>query len=400
VPPKIRHDLWTPHCRVGPFPTAKQGQDALKKLQEFRRLNLYNWNKTNRKIVDTITEEDWADVQLTRHAVIDRKPILVMNWHKPGFLQKRKLIKLLMDYRANATADLARVLSIQHQLGEEMGSKRRERFQEQRKWLSEKWDKMKALTQALKDGKVKELDEKIAELNLKRAAAQEKAQPKEVSDIDDEIARIRKRIAEMYWASRMVQLLEKKQAAIDAEYDADMKVYNERKAELESQRGVAKQSKPGEAPQPAAEDQLQLPREPKKRANPFMKHILTEYLKAYPEGFSLKGVECQWSDLYDAEHATEHWPAEVVHDTLSLTSRKREHGFMTEEEYQHMFLTEKQEIQKKAEVELDKMMRERYPERYVEAPEEEEKAPEPAKGISKFMPAFIKNRFGSGQPRV
>jgi hypothetical protein len=330
VPPKIRHDLWTPHCRVGPFPTAKQGQDALKKLQELRRLNLYNWNKTNAKLVEEMKEEDWADVQTPRNAGIAKKPLLVMNWHKPGFLQKRKLIRLLMDYRANATADLARVLSIQQQMGKEVYDKYRERVKERNRSIRSGWTELRSLTQEVDAGQVKELDAHIANLSMQRTAALEQSQKEQVKIIDKEIATLRKEIEKMHWASRMVQELDKRQADIDADFEGRMTRYNEHRLKLGKHTAPTPTA---ETAQPAAAQDTPTTsdRTPKKRENTFAARIHPTLPRSSPTGFSLRNIECHWADLYDAEHATKHWPPQIVHDTLQLTVQKRR-GFVTQEE--------------------------------------------------------------------
>ncbi|KAK1913617.1 hypothetical protein P3342_006860 [Pyrenophora teres f. teres] len=52
-PPVLRPDEWVPHCVVT-FPTPAQGQNAFRKLREFRRLHELSWDKTNPNTDDWI----------------------------------------------------------------------------------------------------------------------------------------------------------------------------------------------------------------------------------------------------------------------------------------------------------------------------------------------------------
>ena len=161
--------MWKAHCRVGPFPTGKQGLDALKKLRELRKLHEVNWNKTN---------PEWG-----------REP-------------KKRLIRLIMDQRANSAADVAAVLSIQEKAGMEMTKIRADRKKQQEAYLDRKWREIEALAKDHEAGKVAELEKQLDE----NMAARETSlhDDREMRRLDKTMGGIRRKIAELRWARRKI----------------------------------------------------------------------------------------------------------------------------------------------------------------------------------------------------
>lgn len=270
--------MWTAHARVGPFPSGQQGLDALKKLREFRKLHELSWNKHNPE------------------------------WSKET---KKKLIRLIMDQRQNTSADLAKVLSIQEEMGAWMAKKGNDRRHERNQYLGKRWKEIEALAQKVEEGKIKELDRKIRDCKSERG--NKLHDDKEVHRLDKEASRIRREIRELLWASHIV----KQRDSLDA--------HNEKTFERELWRMKKEEAALRKQGKHDLANRLRIPK--KKRSYEVRNKLIPKSLKAMPTPYSLKGIEIQWADLYDAEYAGETWPQAVVH--APIQSRR----IVTEEEY-------------------------------------------------------------------
>ncbi|KAF2272487.1 uncharacterized protein EI97DRAFT_504158 [Westerdykella ornata] len=163
VPPRIRPDKWTAHCRVGPFPTGTQGKDFLRKLRELRRLHETTWNKTNPE------------------------------WKKEP---KKNLIKLIMDQRGNTTIDIATVLEIHNKMRTEQQEEKEWQAQKQEKFLEGKWEKLRHLAKLGNEGKIPDLESQIKEAE---------AQKEKVANDAVEERRLRRQIKEDRLQIRRIQ---------------------------------------------------------------------------------------------------------------------------------------------------------------------------------------------------
>lgn len=338
MPARIRPDLWTAHCRVGPFPTPAQGLNALKKLREFRKLHELCWNKTN------------------------------PGWSKEP---KKNLIRLIMDQRENSAADLAKVLSIQRETGIEMAKKRSERKKEQKDWLDKRWKKLDAMAKSVRDGKIRELERKLRDCKSERGNKLDNNM--EVRRLETAMSQIRREIRELLWAQRIVEQHNTAQSKLKRAFKRDTMKMEELKAKLKADGKT---------------DKAERLRLPQMGANPVRESLLPKSLASIPRPFSLQGIECYWADLHDPECAGQTWPASVVHS--SMPTRK----VLTLEEYKDQIAEEKQAVQDQTKGILEELVFNAENERRVAdglppLPRYEVEKPLPTKGIAKYMPRWM-----------
>lgn len=233
-----------------------------------RQLHEVCWNKTN---------PEWS-----------RKP-------------KKTLIKLIMDQRKNASADLAKVLSIQEQVADSMWTAKRERRQEQEAFLEKKWREFEALAKQVGEGRVTELEKRCEEGRAQLETTQDAA---EKSRLQKAINADRQEIRKLLQAHRMVEKRDAAQEPIQAKFDRETKrrqakiVYFTRMKQTEELEKV--QASP----------------EPKMGRNEVYYALLPKFLKSKPAHFSVRNIRVEWADLLDAEYATGSWPESVTHEAL------------------------------------------------------------------------------------
>jgi hypothetical protein len=245
-----------------------------------------------------------------------------------------------MDQRKNASADLAKVLSIQAELGEQMEKKRTERKQKQEEYLKKKWARIKELAESAEKGKIKELNKNIRDCKCERGNKLDN--PKEVHRLETAMSEFRKQLREIQWAQRML---------------------------------LAR-----------AKDQVQ--------KNEVYFSLLPKALKPLPKPYHLNGVEVQWADLLDAEYAKELWPGGIVHSAMQTPK------VLTADEFHDRIVEERKTVEEEAKRLLKEMKLNAENERRAAAglpPLEPEPEPKPEKkGIAKYVPEFIwemKNPF-------
>ncbi|KAF2015066.1 hypothetical protein BU24DRAFT_451960 [Aaosphaeria arxii CBS 175.79] len=330
-PPSVRPDHWTALCRVGPFPTSRQGIGALKKLREFRKVHELSWDKTNPE------------------------------WKRST---KKGLITKIMDQRANSVADLAKVLSMQEIQAESMEEKTANRKTLQEAYLKKKWAELEALAASIETGAVKELEKKIRD--CKSVLGEKKVDAQEAARLNKAMAEHRHKLKEILWAQHIIRQLEETEKTLDASHETRIKHI---KSRIESLRS---QGRNDEA------DAIKLPERPE---NTVRTQFLPKALKSLPTPFTLNGVEIHWADLQDAERASE-WPEAVLHDTLAAIVKKRKDGFVTVEEAKDQL----REIEEERIRAAKKLLG-------IAAPEVDEAPKEAAKtGVWKYIPE-IKNPF-------
>ena len=130
-PAHLRKDLWLPVC-LAKFPTASAGNEAFKRLQEYKRLHETAYP------IDLITEKEGRRVG--------------------QLMVQKKRAKVLMNQKGNSIADLAEVLrhwtlkppSLRREITESMDKERkktvlrnRERFLRKNRAKLEKWERVR-----------------------------------------------------------------------------------------------------------------------------------------------------------------------------------------------------------------------------------------------------------------
>lgn len=278
VPARIRADVWTAHCRVGPFPSTLQGLDAFRKLRDLRKLHELCWNKNN---------PEWAKET------------------------KRVLIRKIMDQKANTSADLARVLAQQMELGEKQSSQARARQAEQDTYLKEKWSDLKTHYRLFNKGRVQELEQSMQDKQAELAKAIESNKEAEATRLNRFITEARREIKYTTWAHKVVAQARERTIAYQKELQK-LQEKRQKKAVATKVEAIAAEVEAVKRKHaPIHQDwvrELLLPRRLKS-------------LDSHHEPFSVQGIEAQWQDLYDAERA-ESWPKYVRHSLLP-TSQER-----------------------------------------------------------------------------
>ncbi|KAF2746185.1 hypothetical protein M011DRAFT_478184 [Sporormia fimetaria CBS 119925] len=313
VPPSVRSDLWTAHCRVGPFETAEQGRDALKKLSEFRTLHQLCWNETNPE------------------------------WRKEP---KKTLIRKIMDMRHNAAADLAQVLTMQREMGSDMIKRWEERAQAQDAYLAKYWAKVEATVQTA-GPKISEIERQIRELETEQANQSD--QSSEINDLTKRIRQLKAEIRRIQGCKRHLKSRDRREAQLEesyrdalVRYEEEMATYEkqakgdpEAKAKLAALKVPEKEgldereylramlnyerlkAKYEEAakPDPMAEARAALLKVPEKGLNEIYFRPLPMPLKHLPSPFTVTNLKVSWADLRDAQYA-EQWPDSVKHENF------------------------------------------------------------------------------------
>jgi len=259
VPPKIRTDVWKPFCTVS-FPSPAQGLHAFRKLREFRKLHELRWDHHNPE------------------------------WKKLKVEAPKKLIRNIMNQRANSVADLAQVLSIQGEQGAKMVEETERRTKLQREFLDPKWAEIEELARLAEGGEIPKLEREIKSITNNPLAKEGEESRKPV---DSQVKTRRQRIKQLLWAQQMVKA-RNEASTTPVVHEALVGKKNAKTSATQSNRLSPR-------------DMIE-------------QSILPKHLKSCPEPFTLDGVEIQWADLQDAEFA-ENWPTEIEHDYMGILNR-------------------------------------------------------------------------------
>ncbi|KAF7674378.1 hypothetical protein GT037_007138 [Alternaria burnsii] len=325
-PPALRPDEWVPHC-VLTFPTPAQGQNAFRKLREFRRLHETAWDKTN-----------------PEYLRMDRK---------------KRMLKI-MDQRANTSADLAEVLRIQ----EAHGAKTREEQEELDKkatvFMDKRWEQIDALANAglakeKPTDNVKWLQGQIRsmDLKLKMRHNQNEADQKSLKAAKESLeTRLRKLSYALRKAEQFKNLQEDlaKKAAPANEIGAQGKL-----DELRDQAHVLAQALENPDPTRSKAD-LDMDKEilvghrekismleqafdakaqVEARDHYIARSVLPQALKKKTaEPYTLEGVSVRWADLQDALYAAGQWPDAIEHEPLEIHKARGETLLLSAEEFE------------------------------------------------------------------
>jgi hypothetical protein len=323
----LRPDEWVPHC-VLTFPTAGQGQNAFRKLREFRKLHETAWDKTNPEYIR---------------------------------LKRALRIKKIMDQRANTSADLAEVLRLQQEHGDTTTEKQLEQEQKAAAYLDKRWEQIDALAnagliKAKPTDNVKWLEGQITsmDLKLKMKHNQNEADQKRLKAAKESL---KTRLGKMQYAIRKAEQFKTMQqdlakaAAPANEIGAEAKL-----AELKSEARVMQEAL--ENPDPTrSELDLQTDRdnlvyheidihnlegafEAKKQSESrdhyIARSVLPKALREKPVApYTLTGVSVRWADMQDALYAAGQWPEVIEHEPLEINKARGETLLLSAEEYEY-----------------------------------------------------------------
>ncbi|KAI4906713.1 hypothetical protein J4E90_010172 [Alternaria incomplexa] len=325
-PPALRPDEWVPHC-VLTFPTPSQGQNAFRKLREFRRLHETAWDKTN-----------------------------------PEFkrMDKKTRVKKIMDQRANTSADLAEVLRIQETHGAKTAEEQAEQEKKVSTFLDKRWEQIDALANAglakakptdnIKwlQGQIRSMDHK-----LKMKHHQNEADQKSIKAAKESLET---RLGKLQYALRKAEQFKNlqedltKRAAPANELGAETKLY-----ELKVQARALQEALDNPDPTRSEAD-LELDREilaghraeittleqafeakaqAGSRDHYIARSVLPKALKTPPvKPYTLEGVSVRWADIQDALYAAGKWPAAIEHEPLEINKARGETLMLSAEEYE------------------------------------------------------------------
>jgi hypothetical protein len=316
-----------PHCVIT-FPTAVQGQNAYRKLREFRKLHEVAWDKNN-----------------------------------PEYMKmNRKLrIKKIMNQRANTSADLAEVFRIQHVHGEKTTEAQLEQEQKVASFLDKRWEQIDALANAgqakekptdnvrwLK-GQVTSMDLKLKMKHNHNEADQKRLKAAKES-LETRLRKMQYAIRKAEQFKHMQEDLKTKAASAD-EVDVEAKV-----EELKSQARVMQEAL--ENPDPTrSKDDLKMDQEllaqhqseistleeafqAKKAAEArdhyIARSVLPQGLKQKPvKPYTLLGISVRWADMQDALYAKGQWPDLIEHEPLEINKARGEVLMLSAEEYEY-----------------------------------------------------------------
>ncbi|CAN9172982.1 unnamed protein product [Alternaria sp. RS040] len=325
-PPALRPDEWVPHC-VLTFPTPAQGQNAFRKLREFRRLHETAWDKTN-----------------PEYLRMDRK---------------KRMLKI-MDQRANTSADLAEVLRIQEAHGAKTTEEQEELDKKATVFMDKRWEQIDALANAglakeKPTDNVKWLQGQIRsmDLKLKMRHNQNEADQKSLKAAKESLeTRLRKLSYALRKAEQFKNLQEDlaKKAAPANEIGAQGKL-----DELRDQAHVLAQALENPDPTRSKAD-LDMDKEilvghrekismleqafdakaqVEARDHYIARSVLPQALKKKTaEPYTLEGVSVRWADLQDALYAAGQWPDAIEHEPLEIHKARGETLLLSAEEFE------------------------------------------------------------------
>ncbi|RMZ70752.1 transcriptional regulation of mitochondrial recombination domain-containing [Pyrenophora seminiperda CCB06] len=325
-PPVLRPDEWVPHCVVT-FPTPAQGQNAFRKLREFRRLHETSWDKTNPEL-------------------------------KQLSLELR--IKRIMDQRANSSADLAEVLRLQREHGLVTMKEQQEQQQKATAYMDKRWEQIDALANASQtkekpadsvkwlEGQIRSMDLKLNMKHLQKEADQKRIKAAK----EGLVTRLGKLQYALRKAEQFKQLQDdlKKRAEPANEPGAEAQL-----EELKTQARVLQESletpEPGRSKKALNADRdllaqhrtaissLELAFQAKAQVDArdhyVARSVLPKALRkdATTPPYTLDGISVRWTDLQDAVYASGKWPEEIQHELLELNKYRSETLLLRAEDY-------------------------------------------------------------------
>jgi hypothetical protein len=354
TPPSLRRDVWSPHAVVS-FPTPEQGHNAFRKLREFRKMHELCWDKT---------DPEWI-----RH-------------------NDKTRMRKIMNQRANTTADLAKVLSMQAEQGIWMQQNLEAREKEEKEFLYGKkdleidaekdkkrikkrkeelikgqWTAIKEMADLAETGEIKRLETATKNLKWRLERIRPGKNDKLKERLEKAILANKNRTDRLLWARRRAyaftqarEELEKTAANQDtrvAKLERRIKVEREKFSKsTDPERRKAQNAVVSElyrdlrAAQEEAEEKARIAKEKLEAEDHYAaKLILPRHLTIpLPAPYVAEGVEVQWADLLDADYAKGVWPEEVAHTVLPLTEQRTQVTPMRPDEFEAAIDQDRQAI--------------------------------------------------------
>ncbi|KAG9381037.1 Mhr1 domain containing protein [Pyrenophora tritici-repentis] len=325
-PPVLRPDEWVPHCVVT-FPTPAQGQNAFRKLREFRKLHELSWDKTN-----------------PEYRRLDRE------------LRMKKI----MNQRANTSADLAEVLRIQRSHGIIKTKEQEEQQKKATAFLDKRWEQIDALANAglakEKPGdNVKWLEGQIQSMarKLRMKHNQKEGDQKRLKAAKEGLeTRLGKLKYALRKAEQFKQLQEnlKKRAEPANDPGAEDQLEGLKtkahvlqdlldnpdplrsKEALDTDRELLVQCQSDIS---TLELAFKAKTQYEARDHYIARSVLPKALRKDPaKPYTLEGVSVRWADIQDAVYASGRWPAEIEHEPLELNKARGETLLFRAEDYE------------------------------------------------------------------
>ncbi|KAI1565439.1 Mhr1 domain containing protein [Pyrenophora tritici-repentis] len=325
-PPVLRPDEWVPHCVVT-FPPPPQGQNAFRKLREFRKLHELSWDKTN-----------------PEYRRLDRE------------LRMKKI----MNQRANTSADLAEVLRIQRSHGIIKTKEQEEQQKKATAFLDKRWEQIDALANAglakEKPGdNVKWLEGQIQSMarKLRMKHNQKEGDQKRLKAAKEGLeTRLGKLKYALRKAEQFKQLQEnlKKRAEPANDPGAEDQLEGLKtkahvlqdlldnpdplrsKEALDTDRELLVQCQSDIS---TLELAFKAKTQYEARDHYIARSVLPKALRKDPaKPYTLEGVSVRWADIQDAVYASGRWPAEIEHEPLELNKARGETLLFRAEDYE------------------------------------------------------------------
>lgn len=259
-------------------------------------------------------------------------------WKK---LDKKKLIKAIMNQRANASADLAKVLFIQQKARRNKVLENRRLKTEQEGFLTNKWASVRAKAELAQGDKFAVLEKEVRDLRTQIGYAKSQDKPQEAQALTDKWRRHSRELQSISWAASMVG---------------------------KTTRVI-----------------------PEKIPKKIRKRLLPARLKETSKPFNLQGLEIHWADPYDAESAAQ-WPKGIITaETLDYVKQQRQRGLLTKAAWEAV----------SAEMERTQMAEEESPRPKTKKTQTKRETDTQTKtGVWKYIPEFLSNRFERSSVRV
>lgn len=296
-------------------------------MREFRHLHELAWEKTN-----------------PEYKVMDVK----------------QRMKKIMDQRANMSADLAAVLTIQEQHGVKAAEEQKEQKQKADEWMDTRWKSIDAMANAAaakeKVGdNIKWLEHQQRRLNLrlKQKHHQNEADQK---SINAALAGITNRLNKLQYAVRKAEQFKDRQAILataaepvteEGVQENERRLQEQKRIQMDILENPDSTLTPAEAKSRKSElatlkaeiakfkTALEAKAQVEQRDHYIAKSVLPRALrKSFPTPYTLEGVKVRWAELQDAMFARGQWPEVIEHEALDINASRRGLALLSAEEFE------------------------------------------------------------------
>lgn len=285
-------------------------------------------------------------------------------------MKAQRRAKKIMNQRANMSADLAAVLSIQETHGMNVSEEQEKHENESGEWMDKRWKSITDLATAAKSKEkladnIKWLEHQERSLNAKlkmKHNQNEAAQKRLLAAKEGITTRLRK---VSYAVRKAEQFKHMQEDLTTASALASAAGAEEKLAKLRRDAHVLETSLDNPHPTLTHKEianfrtvltQLQTEIADLEKAFAAKKtldnrtHFIAQSVlprhmrKALPAPYTLQGVRVRWADLEDAMYARGQWPAAIEHEALDVYAARRNIALLTKEEYEVQKMTETSKI--------------------------------------------------------